>query len=191
MINKKFFQKLEKDHKKYYSARGLIIRNSGIALNRSKQAIFSLHRGHISEAEKRLAEAENIFLKLRPHLQSAVDLKYSGAYKAALEEYLEAKLFWQVLKFDKIKGGIKIRIGFDVYIAAISDLTGELNRKIVLLATDGKTEQAIKLKELIADIVSQLIKLDLTGYLRHKFDDTKRNLKKAEEIIYDLKIKKS
>lgn len=189
-MNKKFFQRLGKNHQKYCLARGLIIRQSNMALHRAKQAIFSLHRDQISEAEKILSEAENIFLKLKPHFQSALDLKYSGAYKAALEEYLEAKLFWQVMKFGRIKGGCKIRAGFDVYIAALADLTGELNRKIILLATAGDIKRAEKFKELIADIVAELIKLDLTGYLRHKFDDAKRNLKKSEEVIYDLKIRK-
>lgn len=191
MINKKLFQKLRTAHQHYGSARGVIIRQSNAALHKSKQAIFSLHRDQILEAEKRLTEAEEIFAKLKPFFLKGPNLKYEGAYKAALEEYLEAKLFWQILKFGRLKGVTKIKVGFDSYLAALGDLTGEMNRKIILFATEGKIKRAEELKEIIADIVSELIKLDLTGYLRHKFDDAKRNLKKAEEIIYDLKVRKT
>lgn len=189
MVNKKFFQNLKKEHQDYSSWRGLIINQSNTALHKAKQAIFCLQRGQIPEAEKRLKEAEDILLKFNRYLSKAPRLEYEGVYKASLEEYLEAKLFWQVLKFGEIKQVLKPKVNFDDYLAALCDLTGEINRKIVLLATAGKNKQAEDLKELISDIVFGLIQIDLTGYLRHKFDEAKRNLKKAEEIIYDLKVR--
>jgi len=189
MINKKMFQKLRKAYNVHTSTRCLIISQSNIALHKAKQAIFSLHRNQINEAEKILTEVEKILTKLQDPLYKAPDLKYTGAYKAALEEYVEAKLFWQALKSGKISQISEIKPGFDDYLAGICDLTGELVRKIVLLATAGKVKKAQELKELIADIVGELIKLDLIGYLRHKYDEAKRNLKKAEEILYELRIR--
>jgi len=81
-------------------------------------------------------------------------------------------------------------VNYDDYLGAICDLTGEIVRKMILLVTNGEDEKAKKLKEFITEIINELIKFDLTGYLRHKYDEAKRNLKKAEEILYDLKIKK-
>ncbi len=189
MINKKMFQKLRQAYAVHYSSRGLIIRRSNIALHKAKQAIFSLHRDQVGEAETILAETEKILSGLKTVLRKAPDLKYTGVYKAALEEYVEAKLFWQALKFNRLKEITKVKPNFDDYLAGSCDLTGELVRKIVLLATAKKDKEAEKLKELIADIVGELIKLDLTGYLRHKYDDAKRNLKKAEEILYELRVR--
>lgn len=184
------WRKLKKDYQTHTRVRGLIIQQSNIALNQAKQAIFALHRDQISQAEKILSRVERTLLKLQSSLKKAPNLKYTGAYKAALEEYLEAELFYQAMRFGKIKQISKIRVNFDDYIAAVCDLTGELVRKIVLLATTRKIKKAKELKELIAQIVGELIKLDLTGYLRHKYDDAKRNLKKAEEILYDLEVRR-
>lgn len=184
------WQKLKKDYQNYTLTRGSIIHQSNLALNQAKQAIFTLHRDQISQAEELLSRTEKILIKLRVYLKKAPDLKYTGSYKAALEEYLEAKLFYQALKFGKIGPVTKIKPGFDDYIAATCDLTGELVRKIVLLATVRENKKAQRLKELIAQVVGELVKLNLTGYLRHKYDDAKRNLKKAEEILYDLEIKR-
>ncbi|MDA2922986.1 hypothetical protein MYX07_07020, partial [Patescibacteria group bacterium AH-259-L07] len=167
----------------------LIISQSNKALHTAKQVIFSLHRDQISDAKKLLASAETILINLGKHLRHAPDLKHSGAYKAALEEYVEAQLFFQVLQYGTIKRIAKPSIRFDDYIAGLCDFTGELIRKMVLLVTKEDVKKAQELKEIIADVVSGLIKLDLTGYLRNKFDAAKRNLKKAEEIMYNVKIK--
>ncbi|MFA5050527.1 MAG: hypothetical protein WC499_00205 [Patescibacteria group bacterium] len=189
MINKIMLQKLSKEYKNHVSMFYLVNQQSNVALHKSKQAIFSLQRDQISEAEKSLEEVEKIFIKLQGSLTKSPQLLYAGAYKAALEEYAEAKLFWQAIKLGQLKEISEIKLGFESYLGGICDLTGELVRKIVLLATEDKVEKARELKELITQVVGELIKLDLTGYLRTKYDDAKRNLKKAEEILYDLKIR--
>jgi len=187
---KKFIGKLRKEYQFYTKSRHLIVSQANDVLHLSKQAIFSLHRDQYDKAETVIFQAEKKILSLSDDLKKAPDLKYNGAYKAALEEYLEAKLFWQVLKFGSIKPVKEIKLNFDDYLAASCDLTGEMVRKMILFVTENKNDQAKELKELIAKILEELIKFDLTGYLRHKYDDAKRNLKKAEEIIYDLKIRK-
>lgn len=189
-MNKEFFQKLYRDYNQHTSARRLIISQSNKVLHSAKQAIFSLHRDQIVEAKNTLNQAEKTLLSLGQHLRHAPGLRHSGAYKAALEEYVEAWLFFHVLQEGKIKRIAKPHIRFDDYIAGLCDFTGELVRKMVLLATKGEIKKAQELKEIIADVVAGLIKLDLTGYLRSKFDAAKRNLKKAEEIMYDIKTKK-
>lgn len=187
---KAIFKNLKKEYESHTKNRYLIISDSNQALHKAKQAIFALHRDEFSQAQKLLLQIEKILIGLQPNLKEVPDFKYTGAYKAALEEYLEAKLFYQVLKFGKISSVTKIKTNFADYLAASCDLTGELVRKIILLATEGDVKRARNLKELIAEIVGELTKINLTGYLRHKYDDAKRNLKKAEEILYDLKIRK-
>lgn len=189
-MNKQFFQKLHQDYDKHNRARRLIIGNSNKVIHVAKQAIFSLHRDQVAEAKKLLDSAEKMLLSLGKHIRHAQDLRYSGAYRAALEEYVEAQLFFQVSTRGKIMRISKPSIRFDDYIAGLCDLTGELIRKMILLATNEDIKTAQELKEIIADIVDGLIKLNLTGYLRNKFDAAKRNLKKAEEILYDVKLKK-
>lgn len=184
------WKKLKKDYQNHASIRTLVIQESNQALNKAKQAIFSLHRDQISETEKILSQVEMKLIKLQSHFKKVPNLEYNSPYKAALEEYLEAKLFWQVLRFNKINPIKVVKLNYDDYLGAICDLTGELVRKMILLVTKGEDKKAKKLKEFITEVINELIKLDLTGYLRHKYDEAKRNLKKAEEILYDLKIKK-
>lgn len=189
MINRQLFIKLRKDHQKYTESRRKIIHLADTALSNSKQAIFSLHRDEVKQAEINLTAAEGLLKNIEKYFVKNPSLDDVGAYKAALEEYVEAKLFCQALKSGKIGPITKIKLSFHDYLAGICDLTGELLRKIVLLATAGKYEQAKRLKELMTNILAELIKFDLTSYLRSKYDEAKRNLKKAEEILYEIKIR--
>jgi hypothetical protein len=38
-------------------------------------------------------------------------------------------------------------------------------------------------------VVENLLRLDLTGYLRQKFDQAKKNLRQLEQILYDLRLR--
>lgn len=189
MLSPQFFAKLQRDHRQYVKQRREIINITSEILACAKQAIFALHRDEIKQAESSLTEAEKLLKSLQKYFIHDASLANGGAYKAALEEYVEAKLFWQTLKFGKISPIAKIELSFEDYLAGICDLTGELLRKIVLLATAGNYKQAKELKELISDIMTELAKCDLTGYLRGKYDAAERNLKRAEEILYEITIR--
>jgi predicted translin family RNA/ssDNA-binding protein len=183
------FSQLKKDYDQYVSYRQKVIENSNKILKLAKQSIFSLHRNEIQPASRYLKRAEDLLIKLKKYFPKNISLEDEGTYKAAIEEYIEAKLFWQILTTGRISKIKNFKFNFDDYLAALCDLTGELLRKIVLLATNGENKKAIYLKEIIAGIMSELIKFDLTGYLRHKYDEAKRNLKRAEEIIYEINIR--
>jgi len=183
------FSQLKKDYDQYISYRQKVIENSNKILRLAKQAIFSLHRNEIQPANRYLKRTEDLLIKLKKYFPKNISLEDEGTYKAAIEEYIEAKLFWQILTTGRISKIKNFKFNFDDYLAALCDLTGELLRKIVLLATNGENKKAIYLKEIIAGIMSELIKFDLTGYLRHKYDEAKRNLKRAEEIIYEINIR--
>ena len=71
----------------------------------------------------------------------------------------------------------------------ICDLTGELVRRAVNQVVQGNTGEAEKIKQAINEIMAELVEFDMTGYLRTKYDQAKRNLKKIEHIIYELKIR--
>jgi predicted translin family RNA/ssDNA-binding protein len=190
---KKLFNQLKKDYQAQTKMRRLIISQSNEILHQSKQVIFLLHRyskNKNQEADKLLKEIEEKIKKINLTLKQFPELKYNGAYQAAREEYLEAKLFWQVLTVKKIKPLKNLELEAADYLAASCDLTGELVRKMILLATENKFEQGKEIKEIITEIVQELTQFDLTGYLRHKYDEAKRNLKKAEEILYELKLRK-
>lgn len=189
MINKKFVQQLRKDFDAHGSERRQIISAANAVLHDSKKAIFSLHRDDIAGAEKTLKELEEILKNLEKKFNSS-RLMQEGSYKAALEEYVEAKMLLLVMtgkKVDKIQG---IKIDYESYLGGICDLTGELVRQAVNMAASGKREKAIKMKIFIDEIMAELVEFDMTGYLRTKYDQAKGNARKIEQINYEINLRK-
>ena len=189
MINKKFIQKLKQDYDKSEKERRQIISRSNIVLHDSKRVIFSLHRNNSSQAEKSLQEIEKILQDLEKEF-SYDRLQKEGAYKAGVEEYVEAKMFYLVLNNKKVDEISNLKINFDGYLGGICDLTGEMVRRATNLAAEGKIKEVDEIKNAISDILAELVEFDITGYLRTKYDQAKNNLRKIEQINYEIKIRK-
>ncbi len=190
MLNQKLFARLKKEYDTYESARRSLIGVSNIALSKAKQAIFALHRDDEKGAVQLLSEVENTFTRLEKEFKKNDGLRWEGAYRAALEEYVEAKLFYDFSKYGKISEIKTVLIDADGYLAGLSDFTGELTRKAVQRATQGRHQEVEKLAKVVRDVVEQLIQFDLTGYLRTKYDQAKQNLRRVEEVLYDISLRK-
>ena len=186
---KSVFKKLKTQYHSYRRSREEIKKKASDALNKSKQAIFALHRDDFKSGQKLLREAELCLKNIARLVKKDKSLAFEGSYRAAMEEFVEAKLFWQVLKKKKIEFIKGLEISFNGYLAGICDMTGELVRKAVQLATRGDYKGVQMLRKIVEQMISELIQLNLTGYLRTKYDAAKRNLKKLEEILYDIKIR--
>ncbi|PIP33682.1 hypothetical protein COX69_03620 [Candidatus Falkowbacteria bacterium CG_4_10_14_0_2_um_filter_48_10] len=190
MINRKFIEKLKKDFDRKESQRRQIISVSSNILHNSKRAIFSLHRADAERANELLKEAQDAIAGLGKRFgHGRVNLE--GAYRAAVEEYAEAKLFAQVLRHGRVERITGIDLDQETYLGGLCDLTGELVRRAINQAAAGRTEEALQAKELVSAIMAELIEFDLAGYLRTKYDQAKTNLKKIEYIAYELKLKQA
>jgi len=186
MINKKFFANLKKEYDKFEGERRQIISQSNMVLHDSKRVIFSLHRGEVSGAESSLSAIEAKLASLDKKF-GHIRLIQEGAYKAGVEEYVEAKMFFKVIagkKVDKIAG---LKIDPDSYLGGISDLTGEMVRHAVNSAAKGKMDEVKRMRDAIEDIMSELVEFDMTGYQRTKYDQAKGNLRKIEQISYETR----
>lgn len=184
------FRRIGKSYGAWQADRRVVRTVSDEALNKSKRAIFALHRGSAGEAEALLADAEKLFRKLEKPFKSVPTLVHEGAYKAALEEFAEARLFAQFHETGAF-GEIDVR-GLDasIYLGGLCDATGEVVRYAVRQATAGKFEDVARAYVLVEMTVEFLLELDLTGYLRNKFDQAKRNQRSLEQIMYELSLKK-
>ena len=189
MTNLKFLQKFYKKHSDYRSKRHELIKQSADILRQSKQAIFALHRHNNKDAEKAIQSAEKAIESLQQSFQKEPQLREEGSFHAAIEEYIEAKLFFDYLTTKKIKPISVIQPSFDEYFGGLCDFTGELVRQAVLSATSGDYESIQAHSKTTSDIIELLITFDLSGKIRNKFDQAKRNLKRLEEICYDIQIR--
>ncbi len=188
-IDKKFIDRLRKDYHNREQERKKIIEGSNRVLHSSKRVIFSLHRSEIKKAEKNLEEIEKDLRSLNNDFgfQRLLD---EGSFKAATEEYVEAKMFFRLLnkeKFREIKG---LDIPRDSYLGGLCDLVGELVRLATNKASSGDIEEVREIKGIINEILEELIQFDFTGYLRNKFDQAKTGLRKIEQIDYEINLKK-
>jgi predicted translin family RNA/ssDNA-binding protein len=188
MINKKFISKLKKEYEESNSERRQIISLANVILHDSKRIIFSLHRGDMKGAEASLMEIEKTLESLDKKF-GFKRVNQEGAYKAAVEEYVEAKTFFMVIKGEKIDKFKNIELDYESYLGGICDLTGELVRRAINQAASGKMDDVGEIKNAINDIMAELVEFNMTGYLRTKYDQAKGNLRKIEQISYEIKIR--
>lgn len=189
MANDKFFSGLKEEYKASESERRQIIRRANDVLNASKKAIFALHRGDIKGAKASLdlltAELKNIakdFGQTRANEE--------GSYRAGVEEYLEAQLLYMALAGKKLERIPGLKLDADGYLGGVCDLTGELVRYATNQAAIGKFEAVAEIKGQVSDILAELLDFDLTGYLRTKYDQARGNLRKLEQMAYEINLRK-
>jgi predicted translin family RNA/ssDNA-binding protein len=191
MLNPKFFQNLKAQHDLYNGERQEIIQKSNEAIHKAKEAIFSFHRDDLKGGNQLIKEVEATFADLEKNFKKDDSLRAEGSYRAAIEEYVEAKSFGRILQGEKVDAIKEVeKIDYESYVGGICDVTGELVRKATLYVIDGKIKEAEKLAEALREIMTELIKFSLTSYLRTKYDQAKGGLRKMEEIMYDIKIRK-
>lgn len=185
------FRKLQEQHTSHERVRREVIAKSNEAIGESKRAIFALHRGDPTGAEACFSRAQQCFEVCEKLVKNTADVRYEGAYSAALEEYAEARLF-SLYIFEGVFGEIEARaMEPRIYLAGLADATGEVVRYTIREVTKGKTEHVMHAYETIEQVMEFMLGLDATGYLRTKFDQAKSNLKRIEDLLYDLSIRKS
>ncbi|MFA5129497.1 MAG: hypothetical protein WC477_01100 [Patescibacteria group bacterium] len=159
-------------------------------LGASKRSIFATQRKDAKKSAVEIKQAVELIAKGKLLIKERARLDNEGIWKSALEEYAEAALYHNAMTGKPISWLKEIpKEETDAYIGALSDLSGELTRSIVLLATERDMKEVKRLSGLVRDIVAFLLDLDLTGNLRQKFDQAKQNLRKVEEICFDLSLK--
>ncbi len=185
---KKLVDKISKELALYQKERGVINHISSAILSKSKQSIFLAHDGNLKEANKILEEAREKLRELNKQYNKSNRLDFEGSYQAAAEEFLEAKFFLDVLGAKQIEVDTEFKFSPEEYLGGLCDMTGELVRQSVLCASEKNLKLLQKYREITKDIVGFIMKLYLTGKIRMKFDDAKRNLKRIETIIYEINL---
>ncbi len=190
MFSKKNFDKIQKQLVAYADKREHIIKISRDILRLSKMAISSLHRNDIKTAERLISDAETIIKEVKQTAALDAALAILGAYAVAVQEYVEAKAFIHYIKHNKLIELDELNIDPEDYLMGLSDLTGELARRAVLTTISKNYSDVHKVRDFVVGIHDFFLTLDLgNGELRKKYDAIKWNLKKIEDIIYDIETK--
>ena len=184
----KQFGTIRRRLEKKAAAREAIFRSARDVRQASKRAIFAFHRGDEEQAQTLLAEADKALKKAEKPLVACPEFIHAGMYREGLEEYIEARMYEFFLQKRRLMP-LQEGWGDEAYLSGLSDTTGEVVRWAVARATEkevGAVEEAAEFIELAVEL---FLSLDLSGYVRNKADQAKKNLRTIEQMRYDLSLR--
>ncbi|OIO52012.1 hypothetical protein COY93_02985 [Candidatus Uhrbacteria bacterium CG_4_10_14_0_8_um_filter_58_22] len=193
MLNRDYLERIKRDSGSYEAGRRETIRLSDDIRTVSKRAIFAMHRDDTATADRLLAEALKGIVSVHAKSQDGLQLTEEGSFRAALEEYVEARLYRDVLDGKEL-GPVNVadvEVPPNIFLGGLCDMVGELQRRQVRLATDGDIDGVKAMRDLAEELVGALLEMDLTGYLRNKFDQVKNSFRRSEEILYELSVRRT
>lgn len=191
MIDKNDFKSLRNHYDKEDLLREKIIKSSRDILKASKQAIYAVHRKRLSESNELLKKAKALMADMKKLVTKTQSLESVGAYNDAASEFAEAHAFYTFVKAGRIPSSADVNVSNESYLLGLCDLTGELSRRVVMLATAKKFKDIEKIRDVVDDIYGEFLHFNFrNSELRKKSDSIKWNLKKIEEIVYELNLKK-
>ena len=177
---------IDKEMQLFDKRRDEMLQKCHEAIRFSKRVIYAVHRDDkkVAELTKELTE------KIRV-LRTRGELQFSPTYKVAMQEYVEAICLYEFIYKNKVPTQGELYVSAPDYLSGLCDLTGELMRNANYLAINGKTDEVIRVKELVDKIYEQFLLLDIRDNdLRKKFDSVKYNLQKLEDLILHMERRK-
>ncbi|HRH33339.1 MAG TPA: hypothetical protein PK720_04345 [bacterium] len=183
MFNRRWLTQLKKSYHLKNSSRQIIMAACLPLGHEAKKIIFGLQRGE--DQKLALAKIKKSFLLLLKKF-GRDRLFREGAFRAALEEYIEAVFLETVLNNKNISPLSEVELDADIYLAALSDVSGELVRRTINLISAHNIKEARRLIDAGKTIVDELLEFDMTGGLRTKYDQARNNLRKLEQLNYEI-----
>ena len=186
MIDPNDFESLKQELEDYDKARDHVISKSNEIVKLSKVIIYSVQREELN-LNREISEMRKKIIELR---EIKGDLRQEGSYKVAIQEYVEAMTFYEIIKNWKLPTRSQLKVNAEDYLMGLCDLTGELLRKAMNYAIYKRYTDVFKIKELVSDIYYYFLRLNLRNSdLRKKSDGIKYNLRKIEDVVFELKLR--
>lgn len=168
------------------------IRESLLKLSRQTikfagQSIEGFHRNNWEEAEKKLDQAKNTLNKINNFLKEDQTAHNIGIVGVAMQEYVEARLFYEVISDKGLSEVSDLEVTDQAYLLGIADLIGELRRYSLEQLVEGNVDKAKHYYNLMKELYGTFLQIDygknLVSDLRRK-KDTARVL--VERTLSDL-----
>lgn len=190
MLDKQEFADMRRVFHEFDEQREELIKKSRDVLKLTKQVIYAVHRDDMKEAETLVKEMQKQLKLLNEYVKKNQKMYHQGSYKVAIQEYVEAMLYYNYAKESHLMTRAELGVETDYYLLGLCDLSGELARKAIAAASKGKYKEPFIIKEFLDTIYEELLRFDIRdGELRSKFDGIKYDLKKLEDVCFELKIK--
>ncbi len=191
MINKKDFENMRKRLERADSKREDLIKKSRDLLKLSKQIIYSIHRDDMNKAETTVNKIKKEYSALRNIAEKNPELLYSGSFKVAVQEYVEALSLFYIFGRNILPSHRELDTLPEYYLLGVCDLVGELVRKAINETIKGKEKNALKIKDIVDNIYSEFLLFDIrNSELRKKIDGIKYDLARLDDMALGIKFKK-
>jgi len=171
------------------------VRERAIRLTReiiksSGWAVTAVHKGDFNEAEEHLSVASEKSKELLFITREYPELYYSGMVYNAISEYVEAKVFIDLVRGRGLEGPDELGVQPVPYLQGLADVVGELKRLALEMVRRGDFESAWKMHAAMEAIYLELRGLDypdaLLPGLRRKTDVARRLVDETKAILTDL-----
>lgn len=184
LLDKKEFEEIRAELARFEERREAAISTSREVITLSKQIIYAVHRGDMQKAKS-----------LMPSIRQAISSLPVGPAdtdmpEVARQEYVEAAAYFVFIETGCLPTRKDLGIEYPAYLSGLCDLTGELVRRAVKDVIEKKYDSAKRIHALVDEIYGVFLEFDLRGGdLRKKSDSIKWNLKKLEDVMYDIELK--
>lgn len=172
----------------YDKLREEVIKQSRDVQKLSKQAIFAVHRGNLKDCRIKLDQAMAVAVKILVIVNEHPTLR-QGAFGNSLEEWAEGAmtLEWAERQVVMSMEDMKV-VNYQEYIGALSDFSGEIGRMAVASAAKRDVESVRRVLQVDVAIAGALMLVNTSGRYTQKTNAVLTNLKKVEDIVYDLSM---
>lgn len=174
----------------YDKLREQVIKDSRDVQKLAKQGIFSVHRGNLKAAKGQLDDALGKARAILVLIQDFPTLR-QGSFSNSLEEWAEGVLTleWAVNKRVISKQELEI-CNTAEYVGALSDFTGEIGRLAVASASKRDFSSVRQVHQADVAISAGLMQINVGGKYSKKVDAVTTNLRKVEDVVYELSMLK-
>lgn len=171
------------------------VREEAIRLSRdvvrsSGWAVTAVHKGDMDEAMRHLADAEEKTRRLLEITRPYPELYYSGMVYNAVSEYVEARVFIDIITGRGLPAPEELGVQPVPYLQGLGDVVGELRRLALEMVRRERFDVAWRLLDAMEQIYLQLRGLDypdaLAPGIRRKADTARRLVDDTKALLVDL-----
>lgn len=171
----------------YDALREQVIKDSRDVQKLSKQSIYAVLRGGLSDARDKLKKALDVAEKTLLVIAEHPTLR-SGAFSNSLEEWAEGELTLEWVENKRIKTLTELRVvNVAEYVGALSDFTGEAGRIAVGHASKRQVESVREIQQVDLVISQAITRMNgITPRFSKKLDAVNTNMRKVEDLLFEL-----
>jgi translin len=149
-------------------------KNMRKATSLSKQAILFIHQKKMEKAEKLIEGVKKIISELNNASNKYPDIVYSGLFNAALQEFSEAHILYNLIEKGTFVTPKEINVPPMDYVLGLADVIGEYRRMALDALRKGDVKKGEKCLRIMDEIYTELMGMDeaymLVPGLRRKCD---------------------